>query len=499
MFAYFFDEDHPDLEAIFGPQCASKIVVAIEQMTPVPRTRLLVGGLLHNSLVYEVDRITLGGSNSSTFERAQHSLPNYERRLAIICDLAETLTEGPTSFTETEILLCLAKKNIWIIVAPQLSPEQARSIHSSLAQFRPYLGFASVDPGNPLHRRLFLEWLFNDKFVGPEGLVFRRDPYDDDDSPMADEYGSKRPALFHDYEKFDALAPTITLPTEDSKRGELTAYRLSGQDAGHRAKVARELMALESEKVTSPISFSARKPEDRVEFQVPSQKFTDYLLNIDHSHGGPKAKFFIETLGIQPNDWRFLADQIVQAAKSGELYRLKLSPYGASHGSLALITGRNGKIAVVETAWILPAEGPAQFVTAYPGDLSRASELTAVVGRVPPPGILGDKRWQEIHEFAHSAGMRAAETTVPAPMVLKEFGTIWEGPCGFGWVLLRDGRKSFSKWIVQARHGHCSHPGVRIYSKANTQSIEKNRAYADAYAEVLRSNGIECSVGSRLD
>ena len=102
MFAYFFDEDHPELEAIFGPQCASKIVGAIERMSPVPSTRLLVGGLVHNLLVYDVEKITLGGSTSGSFERAQHSLPNYDRRLSIICDLAETLTEGATSFTETD-------------------------------------------------------------------------------------------------------------------------------------------------------------------------------------------------------------------------------------------------------------------------------------------------------------------------------------------------------------------------------------------------------------
>ncbi|MCX7356149.1 MAG: hypothetical protein NTY59_15240 [Alphaproteobacteria bacterium] len=144
MFAYFFDEDHPANVTIFGPQFAAKIIEPIEQMDPVPETRLLTGGLLHNMLVYEVESITLSGnktfeekSSLGAAERTQLSEPNYDRRLSIICDLAETLSETPSSFTESNILEHLAQKNIWVVVAPNLSAIQARIVHESIAGFGP--------------------------------------------------------------------------------------------------------------------------------------------------------------------------------------------------------------------------------------------------------------------------------------------------------------------------------------------------------------------------
>src|SRR5436853_641974 len=140
LFAFFFDEDHPENAMPFGPQFASKIIVPIERMDPVPETRLLTGGLLHNMLVYEVEGITLGGSKIvddkprlGVPERAQHSVPNHDRRLSIICDLAETLSESQSSFTEEEILKHLARKNIWVIVTLNLSAAQALAVHGSVS------------------------------------------------------------------------------------------------------------------------------------------------------------------------------------------------------------------------------------------------------------------------------------------------------------------------------------------------------------------------------
>lgn len=505
MFAFFFDEDHPDNESPFGPQFASKIIVAVERMVPVPETRLLTGALLHNLLVYEVDQISFGANSSnkasknSSHDRSQHSVPNYDRRLSIVCDLAETLSGEESSFAEEEVLLHLARKNIWIIFTPHLSAAQARAVHDEIAQFGPYLGYSAVDDGNPLHRRLFWDSLFNDKAIGSCGLAFRRDAFDiDDEGPaFADEYGASTTTSY-DAEDFDSRFPLLRPTKNNSIRGDLTASRLAENDPGHRSRVAHALMSLESGQVTAPFSFSARKPDDGIEFVLPPQKFTDYLLNPKHKDGGPKAKFFIDSLGIQPDDWRYLADQILQGAKSGSLYRLKWSTYGASHGALVLVTGRNGKIAVVETGWRVPESGAALFVTAYPADPKLAQGLTPNAARVPLPSLVGKARWAAIHELANEAGLIAAAFAVPPPMVLETYGTIWEGECGFGWVQLPDGRSSFARWIVEQKIGY-PRPGVRIFSRATTQSMAKNKAYAEAYAEVLRSNGIDCSVGSRLD
>lgn len=509
MFAFFFDEDHSDVATIFGPQFASKIVVPIEKMEPTPKTRLLTGSLLHNMLVYDVESVVIGGHDDTvnsdqigTFERAQNSVPNYKKRRLILCDLAETLSKVKSSFGEEEILDHLARKNIWVIVAPTLSEKQTEAVHKSVGSFYPYLGYAFVDIGNPLHRQLFLESLYNNKAIGPGGLAFRRDFFDDDPDELtafADEYGSQKAVESYDSDEFDARFPPVLLPSNNSKRGDLTAKRLAGNDPGHRSRVARELMDFDGDGTASPFSFSARRPDDAIEFRLPEAKFTEYLLNKNHPDGASKANFFYDTLGIVVDDWRYLADQILQGAKKASLYRLKLSDYGVGHGALVLVTGRNGRTAVLETGWRVPAEGPALFVTAYPADERRSEGLSPNSVRVPLPNLVGAARWEVIEELAHDAGMLAAERAVPTPMVLEEFGTEWEGECGFGWVQLPDGRSSFARWTVTQGRGHRGHPGVRLYSRAMTQSVVKNRAYAEAFGEVLRSNGIVCAIGSRLD
>ncbi|MCX7356148.1 MAG: hypothetical protein NTY59_15235 [Alphaproteobacteria bacterium] len=103
-----------------------------------------------------------------------------------------------------------------------------------------------------------MESLFNDKAISSEGLVFRRDFIDDDDddhAAFASEYGSKKAPVCYDAEKFDARFPSLSTPMLNSSRGHLTVKRLAGNDPGHRARVARELIDIEGEKVTSPFSF----------------------------------------------------------------------------------------------------------------------------------------------------------------------------------------------------------------------------------------------------
>src|SRR6185312_10847445 len=109
---------HPENATPFGPQFASKIICAIEKMPAVPTTRFLWGGLLHNSLAYQTDRISIGGNEAlvtGRTVRSHHSVPNYDRRLSIICDLAETLSEPDSSFSEEQVLGHLARKDIWVV------------------------------------------------------------------------------------------------------------------------------------------------------------------------------------------------------------------------------------------------------------------------------------------------------------------------------------------------------------------------------------------------
>lgn len=122
--------------------------------------------------------------------------------------------------------------------------------------------------------------------------------------------------------------------------------------------------------------------------------------------------------------------------------------------------------------------------------------------------------YRRIFEEAHSSGMSALKTKIPMPMIVgtpttplgnkidysKPTYVVDGGMCGFAWIKLCDGRSSFSRWVVKTNRGRKSYEGgVKINVHTGGQSIEKKEAYAKAFVEVLRKNGIECYADSRLD
>ncbi len=509
MTAFFFDEDHPDLDMVFGPQCASVIINAIEDNSDMPALRLLRGSLLHTRYCYDLAEITLSAPHANTSgitanASGQTHKPDRDHLLTIICDLAETMQTSGSSMTEDELQNVLARKNIWVVVTQGLSDKHRPAIENSLSGFGPYLGWVKVDWNNPVHMDLFASSLFQDMFIDeyglcklsewPEGAEERAD-----DLAMITEYGSRFAARFLDHQEFEKLAPKLLETSELSDRGRLSMRRISGDAPNHRTEVGRALSQGNFEAAGSFRTFSTTRPEDGIEFVVTEKKLTKYLLKLDHPAGGAKAKFFLDTLGIVASDWRYLADQLCQAARNSEFYRLKVNEYGVMHGAQILITGRNGRQVVVETGWKLEEAGPGKFVTAYPGDESKIDTLEPVICRVPEPSCPVPARWEEIHKMAHSCGMQRGEAKTPTPMVLEKWGTIWEGECGFGWVFLPDARAPFAMWALKTNIGYASRPGIHISSNLSTQSIKKNLAYAEGYAEVLRANGIECRAESRLD
>ena len=116
-----------------------------------------------------------------------------------------------------------------------------------------------------------------------------------------------------------------------------------------------------------------------------------------------------------------------------------------------------------------------------------------------------------IHLQAHEAGMIAHRGAQPHPMVLVEcdvFGkakpgaevyTVNDGVCGFGWVEIK-GNTGFGRWAKATGIARKAYPsGLRISAGGHSQSLERNEAYAKAYAGVLRANGISAYGCSRID
>lgn len=60
---------------------------------------------------------------------------------------------------------------------------------------------------------------------------------------------------------------------------------------------------------------------------VSHEKVCDYLLNLDHPDGGSKAIWF-GSLGYQLPDWRTVADDLLEIAKTCQHFDTERSPYG---------------------------------------------------------------------------------------------------------------------------------------------------------------------------
>lgn len=116
--------------------------------------------------------------------------------------------------------------------------------------------------------------------------------------------------------------------------------------------------------------------------------------------------------------------------------------------------------------------------------------------------MTSDQSYRAIFEAAHHAGHEAATKTVPEPMTVVGAKQIWhvpEGMCGFAWVAFK-GNTGFGRWAAKnniARKAYTG--GLHLWVSAYEQSYDRKSAYANAFAEKLRSYGIDAYADSRLD
>jgi len=99
---------------------------------------------------------------------------------------------------------------------------------------------------------------------------------------------------------------------------------------------------------------------------IDPRKVSDYLLNLRHPDGGPKAAFFIR-FGFRLDNPQALIDALLAHARSNSVARLQKKEFGTSYiveGPLNTPEGRNPNL---RTVWIVENGGSAPFfVTAIP-------------------------------------------------------------------------------------------------------------------------------------
>ena len=85
---------------------------------------------------------------------------------------------------------------------------------------------------------------------------------------------------------------------------------------------------------------------------VEREKIADYLLNAAHPDNGGKAQFF-EQLGFHRNEWTKLAAAFQRLASTVEVEETMKSAHGQKYIVVGQIESPNGKLALVQTIWIV--------------------------------------------------------------------------------------------------------------------------------------------------
>ena len=120
-----------------------------------------------------------------------------------------------------------------------------------------------------------------------------------------------------------------------------------------------------------------------------------------------------------------------------------------------------------------------------------------------------------IYSEAHSKGLAAGNACSPTPMVVgqpttplgndidysKDTYYVSDGVCGFAWVNIKPARGGFVKYLKENGIGRKDsyYGGYTVWVSGFGQSLDRKTAYAQAFASVLKENGITAYSMSRMD
>lgn len=125
-----------------------------------------------------------------------------------------------------------------------------------------------------------------------------------------------------------------------------------------------------------------------------------------------------------------------------------------------------------------------------------------------------DTKFETIWQAAYTAGMQAGNAAAPTPMIVgtprqplfddridptKPVYFVEGGVCGFAWIDFK-GNTAFGRWAKKTDRASKGYPtGLMYWVSEFGQSMQRKQAFASAFAKVLRDNGIDAYVGSRMD
>ncbi|RDI25383.1 DUF6883 domain-containing protein [Lentzea flaviverrucosa] len=384
----------------------------------------------------------------------------------------------------------LGNSNVYIGVFSRLSSSLHARLDEQLQSQSWYVGAMEVELDNSLHRRVFslipgwrysqawvdnpteggitVEELIAGLAVGGAGLA---------DHPIAARHCQipwSSASVPHD-------APVTTAATAFEIG---TTYQESIAALVHRYQQAER-----------PLSYEVGRRQPLLD--ELRGKLHDYALNPGHQKGGKeKAEFFRKELGLEQQDWKLLAIQLISSLQSAEPLNFRdEAAYGERQHLRfeisAPVVGLNGKTKSVKAAWKIEDGFPAQLVTVTPEKRHLSAEEA-------DPLAPGD--WTALYNIARVVADRALEECRPTPIALtglKGTDVAPEGMAGFALLCFPDSSNEFVRWLLSEGHAFEDSFGARIIAPGF--DLEPAVAWAEAMADVLQKANQPCSVEHMLD
>jgi hypothetical protein len=466
--------------------------------TPEANFHLRAGGVLLWRFTYRtsaVERKTRG-----KYPSVSHTLSDdAELRATLAVAFAKSAAAQPHHIDTDELSTVLLREKIDCITVSEMSAECGELVHAEFQkESSAYLGCFEVDRGDPLVLELAANGLI--PFCSYTGGTLKwLIPWGDrpeDQAPLSwptglrfgkVEFSTETPAPIQS-------APSSTVGTENAR---LLSSRAQPKHAQNVLTALRD--SLEASKDSTEVAVSFGESEfGRGRSDV--RKLRDYSLNEQHPQGKHKALLFRKLLGITAEDWLFLAEQLIAGLEKELVKRPVKSPWGVQYHINVPVVGRNGQTKLVTSAWIIRSNEPPSLVSAYVADKADTDDSAALAHLVVEKEVEGAERWRRIYDLADAQGRKAAEAWTPTPMWITGYAeAIAEGACGSAWVRLPDGRSSFSRWLKKNKLSFEHSRHCIIFGKTTSQSVEREQKYCEAFAQVLRLNGIQCEVKWRYD
>ena len=497
--AFLFDGD---AEGVGNPPLAffaSSVLAALSTADPKGHTwsRLMTGLPMLRTLAKRTTAVHASGRSSGHTE--SHDVDTYKY---VVWKWLESLQHGWSSVDSeagSEIFRLHSGECVTLVA---LAPAVRIAIDQQLRSTPGYIGAFEIDAGNPLHRIGFVEQqVYMAAIV--DGTVVCERAIEGDEHWGLDGAEEFRPNGLR-WEPWGWLRSKGPPGLPELQLSERGAKAEEGYVKKHQETVeGRVIKAIERAHRLNPTDkayrFEASGAQgDILEALMPEGKFTKYLFDCEHEKGGPKSAFFINEIGIEPDDWRYLAAQFYYGLRAAEPQKVQFAEWDDGYGMRfnvdMRVRGRAGETAVVSTGWMLKPGTLPSLSTAVPGDRN-ADVPEAVDPPILRPGERGDAEWATLWRWANDAGVRRGNETVPTPVYFVDFEPEPEGECGSAMVHVSDARRGLARWLKKSGTGHTDiNGGVVVYSPIISQSRDRAIAWARELILTLRLNGVDADL-----